>query len=66
MAKGSGGQGRRPWPSVRRRARRGASGVTLGELIAAAFDVLGDADEVARVLSSKEMAKAIGRKITVS
>ena len=73
MAKGRGGQGRRPWPPPRAWARArgvaeaggGARPVTLGDLIAAAFDALGDAREVARVLSSEEMAKAIGRKIVV-
>jgi hypothetical protein len=37
---------------------------TLGELIAAAFDTVGsEARTVARLISSADMAKAIGRRI---
>ncbi len=39
--------------------------VTLGDLIAAAFDVAGEARAAARLVSSKSMAEATGRQIVV-
>jgi hypothetical protein len=37
--------------------------VTLGDLIAAAFDVTGEAEAAAKLVSSKAMAKATGKQI---
>ena len=39
--------------------------LTVGELVAAAFDALGDARSVARVLSSPQMACALRAKIVI-
>jgi hypothetical protein len=39
--------------------------VTLGDLIAAAFDVAGEAKTVAKVVSSRAMAEATGRQIVL-
>lgn len=39
--------------------------VTLGDLIAAAFDVAGEAKTVAKVVSSRAMAQATGRQIVL-
>jgi hypothetical protein len=39
--------------------------VTLGDLIAAAFDVAGEAKAAAKLVSSKSMAAATGRQIVV-
>jgi L-arabinose isomerase len=39
--------------------------VTLGDLIAAAFDVAGEATTVAKVVSSRAMAEATGRQIVL-
>ena len=57
-------QGRRVIPALRRSAQKSAGKVlTLGELIAAAFDTVGSSDHVAEVLSSRQMRQAIGKKI---
>lgn len=62
-------QGRRVIPALRRnsaKARVAAQKqvVTLGELIAAAFDTVGQStNEVVRLVSSKPMTDRIGRKI---
>jgi hypothetical protein len=62
-------QGRRVIPALRRntaKARAAAQKqvVTLGELIAAAFDTVGQSsNEVARIISSKPMTDRLGRKI---
>jgi hypothetical protein len=37
--------------------------VTLGDLIAAAFDVTGEAESAAKLVSSKAMARATGKRI---
>ena len=63
-------QGRRVMPALRRsgvRARQAASRVlTIGDLIAAAFDAAGGkVDDVARVLGSTEIAAATGKKIVL-
>ncbi|MBI3181562.1 MAG: chaperonin [Myxococcales bacterium] len=57
---------------VRRKERGLESGVrqkvmlSVGELVAAAFDALGqDAERVARVLASRPMASAVGRRIVL-
>lgn len=58
-------QGRRVMPAVRRHGAR-ARTLTLGELIAAAYDVSnGDSKRAAKILSSREMAEALGRRIIV-
>lgn len=64
-------QGRRVMPALRRKsAKAKASGqvkqLTLGELIAAAFDTVGhEVKDVAKLLSSPDMACAIRRRIVV-
>jgi hypothetical protein len=39
--------------------------LTLGDLIAAAFDVTGEAEAAAKLLSSKAMARATGKQIVL-
>jgi hypothetical protein len=65
-------QGRRVMPALRRAARRVKSSsarpgpLTLGELIAAAFDTAGgEMLEVLRVVSSPQLSKALGRRIVL-
>lgn len=58
--------GRRVMPKVRRHGAKGKT-LTLGELVAAAFDVAGgDAGRAAKLLSSREMAEVLGRRIVVA
>ena len=61
-------QGRRAMPRARRsRARRQPGALTLGDLVAAAFDTLGpDTRSVAELLSSRSMARALGRRIVIT
>jgi hypothetical protein len=64
-------QGRRGMSNVRRRAPAKAAfrtrTVTLGELIAAAFETVGgEVKEVAKLLSSNDLACAIQKKIVVT
>lgn len=71
MASGAKGaverRGRRAIPKARRATSSGPRPeriqLTVGELVAAAFDALGDARRVARVLASPEMACALRAKI---
>jgi hypothetical protein len=65
-------QGRRVMPALRRVARRVKSSqaqpgpLTLGELIAAAFDTAGgELREVLRVVTSPQLSKAVGRRIVL-
>lgn len=65
-------QGRRVMPALRRAAKRvkqaGAEPgpLTLGELIAAAFDTAGgEFVEVLRVVTSPQLSKALGRRIVL-
>lgn len=70
-------QGRRVVPALRNTPRAAPvkvetaapvakKALTLGELIAAAFDTVGgDADKAAKLLGSREMERAIGRRIVV-
>lgn len=65
-------QGRRVMPALRRVARRGKSSavkpgpLTLGELIAAAYDTAGgEVLEVLRVVTSPQLSKALGRRIVL-
>jgi len=62
-------RGRRAIPKLRwataRRPRPERVQLTIGDLVAAAFDELGDTRRVARVLSSPDMACAVGAKIVL-
>lgn len=64
-------QGRRAMGSIRRRGRQARAAlrnqtVTLGELIAAAFDTVGnEVKDVARVLASPDLACAIQKRIVL-
>ncbi|MDY7228909.1 hypothetical protein [Hyalangium rubrum] len=65
-------QARRVMPSSRRKNRRAPAPaaktgpLTLGELIAAAFDTAGgEFLEVLRVVSSPQLSKALGRRIVL-
>ena len=59
-------KGRRVMPKVRRQGGRSRP-LTLGELVAAAYDVVGgDAEKAAELLNSKEMARALGRRIVIA
>jgi hypothetical protein len=59
-------------PALRRVARRGKSStvkpgpLTLGELIAAAYETAGgELREVLRVVTSPQLSKALGRRIVL-
>jgi|APLak6261679142_1056127.scaffolds.fasta_scaffold00210_18 hypothetical protein len=58
-------QGRRPMPKMRSKLKVEVvpQAMTVGDLIAAAFDALGDAESVKRVLSSQRLAERVGRKL---
>lgn len=58
-------QGRRVIPAIRRSGVKAKTAVqtTLGDLIAAAFDAADGVADVAKVLSSSEIAAATGKKI---
>ncbi len=60
-------QARRVMPKIRNRTAAKRSGVaaplTIGDLVAAAFDTLTDPDAVTYVLASRRMSKRIGRKL---
>ena len=58
-------QGRRPMPKMRAKVKEAVSrpALTLGNLINAAYDALGDTESVVRVLQSNRMANRIGRKL---
>ncbi len=58
-------QGRRVMPKIRTHAKRAVkpAELTLGDLVAAAFDTLADPDAVTYVLSSRRMSRRIGRKL---
>jgi hypothetical protein len=43
-----------------------ARATTVGELISAAYDTLGDARTVVRVLGSKTFARTVGRKLVIT
>lgn len=63
-------QGRRVMPALRKKSVEAKSceplKLTLGELIAAAFDTMGDeVKDVVKLLSSPHMACAIQRRIVV-
>ena len=59
-------QGRRVMPKIRNRTKRAGATkglLTLGDLVAAAFDTLIDSDAVTYVLASRRMSTRIGRKL---
>lgn len=67
MSKRTKYQARRPMPKLRKTttATRQPSPLTLGDLIAAAYDAIGETNAVARVLGSNVLAERIGRAIIV-
>ena len=59
-------QGRRPMLKVRSSKKSGVvepKTLTVGYLIAAAFDTFGDAGVVLRVLASNKMGDRVGRRL---
>ncbi len=58
-------QGRRIIPAVRNTTPAAKKTMSLGDLIAAAYDALGESGGVKQVLESREMTRAIGRRIVV-
>ena len=58
-------QGRRPMPKMRSKMKVAleARVLTVGDLITAAFDALGDAAQVVRVLGSTGLSERVGRKL---
>lgn len=58
-------QGRRPIPAIRTRMRvvPRQKTLTVGDLITAAFDALGDSGQVLRVLGSARLSARVGRKL---
>jgi hypothetical protein len=62
-------QGRRVMPTMRRTAQRKATAakLTLGDLIAAAYDTAaGDGLEVLKLVTSPQMERLLGRRIVLS
>lgn len=58
-------KGRRVMPKVRRHGAAERK-LTLGELVAAAFDIAGgDSSKAQRLLGSREMAQMLGRRIVI-
>jgi hypothetical protein len=61
-------QGRRVMPTPRRTAQRKAAtpALTVGDIIAAAFDTAGgEAMEVLKLVTSAQMSRALGRRIVL-
>ncbi len=58
-------QGRRPMPKMRNKMKVTveAKTLTVGDLISAAFDALGDPHQVMRVLGSARLSERVGRKL---
>lgn len=58
-------QGRRPMPKMRKKmqATVSAKTLTVGDLITAAFEALGDTGAVVRVLGSSRLSERVGRKL---
>lgn len=67
MSKKNRYQARRPMPPIRTRARARSekTTLTLGDLIVAAYDAVGDTEAVARLLGSNAMAERIGCTLIV-
>ena len=62
-------QGRRVMPAMRRTTQRKATAakLTLGDLIAAAYDTAaGDSLEVLKLVTSPQMERMLGRRIVLS
>ena len=60
-------QGRRVMPALRRTAHKAAAAqMTLGDLIAAAYDTsAGESLEVLKLVTSPQMARLLGRRIVL-
>lgn len=58
-------QGRRPIPTMRTKMKATLERrtLTVGDLISAAFEALGDARQVVRVLGSTHLSQRVGRKL---
>lgn len=58
-------QGRRPMPKMRNKLKVSvpAKQLTVGDLISAAFEALGDTGQVLRVLGSAGLSARVGRKL---
>jgi hypothetical protein len=58
-------QGRRPMPKMRNKMKVTVESpaLTVGDLISAAFDALGDTRQVMRVLGSSRLSERVGRKL---
>jgi hypothetical protein len=58
-------QGRRPMPRPRGKARVEVAprALTVGDLITAAYEALGDTGPVVRVLGSRGLSVRVGRKL---
>lgn len=58
-------QGRRPMPKMRTKMKVAveAKTLTVGDLISAAYDALGDTRQVLRVLGSSRLSERVGRKL---
>ena len=64
MKKGETKRRARQVPAMRRRAKVVTrTGLTVGELISAAYDVLGETRQVLRVLGSGPLSRRMGRKL---
>jgi hypothetical protein len=58
-------QGRRPMPKLRtkRKVTAQSKALTVGDLISAAYEALGDTRQVVRVLGSSMLSQRVGRKL---
>lgn len=58
-------QGRRPMPKLRtkRKVTTQSKALTVGDLISAAYEALGDTRQVVRVLGSSLLCQRVGRKL---
>lgn len=58
-------QGRRPMPKMRTKAKVAVEHrtLTVGDLITAAYEALGDTGQVVRVLGSHRLSERVGRKL---
>jgi hypothetical protein len=58
-------QGRRPMPKMRTKLKVEVApqAMTVGDLIAAAYDALGNTETVIRVLGSQRLGERVGRKL---
>lgn len=58
-------QGRRPMPKMRSKMKVAVEPktLTIGDLVSAAYDALGDTGQVLRVLGSSRLSERVGRKL---